>query len=837
MNNSLSTIQKLLKIGFIFFIIPCLDVYAGDIYNPAFLSDDPDAVTDLDYFKSGNVIPPGLYTVRLYLNDVYFDTIELNFIDNQGAVKPCIRKDLLEDLDINILSLKEESLTDDCLDLEKLIPGSGISFDIKNQSVSINVPQSSLNFKARGYIPPEHWDYGINAATVNYSFSGNNGFGEFDSNNYYLNLRSGLNLGAWRLRDYSTWSYGDNGATWSHINTYLQRDVVALKSRLLIGESFTNSDVFEPLNFRGISLESNDNMLPDSMRGFAPVVRGIAHGHAKVTVRQNSYVIYQTYVPAGPFEIRDLYPTSNSGDLQVSVEENDGGVNNYTVPYSAVPILQRDGNQKFNLSMGNTRGGHQQEKTRFLQTGMVFGLPYDFTLYGGTQFSEKYSSYAIGVGKNLGDFGALSADMTTSHSELPDGSKRRGYSTRFLYAKSLNSYGTNFQLLGYRYSTSGFYTLSDTLNKRMSGYASDKEDSVPESYFDLRYKKKDSMQINLSQQLGRGGSVFFTSNFQNYWDTTEKSRLLQIGYNGNIGDISYNFIYSYNKGTQGVGDDKMVSFGVSVPLRLFSSSTMETNNTYLSYNVSNSQNYTHHNVGMSGTLLDDNTLNYNVQQGYSNNGVGVSGGVSVGYQSRYGNGNVGYNYQKNNRQLDYNFSGGLLFHEGGVTLSQPINSNAVLVDVPDSPDIRIENSTGIYTDRKGYAVIPYATAYHKNRIALDTSSFNDRVDIEENVHFSVPTEGAITKVKFRPRIGNRVLFTLTKNGRPLPFGAIAADKKHKLSGIVDEEGVLYLSGVPHKGKLNVVWGKDIGKSCTADYSIPDDLQNERFVKLNLECHE
>lgn len=837
MNNSLSTIQKKLKLGFLFLIIPCLDVNAGDKYNPAFLSDNPDAVTDLDYFKSGNVIPPGLYTVKLYLNDVYYDTIELNFIDDQGTVKPCIHKELLEDLDINILSLKDDVLIDDCLDIEKLIPDSGISFNLKNQSVSINVPQSSLNFKARGYIPPEHWDNGINAATINYSFNGSNGFGEFNSNNYYLNLRGGLNLGAWRLRDYSTWSYGDNGSSWNHINTYLQRDVVALKSRLLIGESFTNSDIFEPLNFRGISLESNDSMLPDSMRGFAPVVRGIAHGHAKVTVRQNSYVIYQTYVPAGPFEIRDLFPTSNSGDLQVTVEENDGSETKYTVPYSAVPILQRDGNQKFNLSMGNTRGGYQQEQTRFLQTGMVFGLPYDFTLYGGTQFSEKYNSYAFGVGKNLGDFGALSADITTSQSELPDGNRRHGYSTRFLYAKSLNTYGTNFQLLGYRYSTSGFYTLSETLNKRMSGYNENKGDSLPESYFDLRYKKKDSMQVNLSQQMGDFGSVFFTSNFQNYWDTAEKSALLQVGYSGNIEDISYNFIYSYNKGTQGVGNDKMVSLGVSVPLRLFSSSTMETNNTYLSYNVSNSQNYTHHNVGMSGTLLNDNTLNYNVQQGYSNNGVGVSGGVSVGYQSRYGNGNVGYNYQKKNRQLDYNFSGGLLFHEGGLTLSQPINSNAVLVDVPDSPDIRIENSTGIYTDQNGYAVIPYATAYHKNRIALDTSSFNDRVDIEENVHFSVPTEGAITKVKFKPRIGNRVLFTLRKNGRQLPFGAIADDKEHKLSGIIDEDGVLYLSGVPHNGKLNVVWGKDSGKSCTADYHIPENLQNERFVRLSLECHE
>ncbi|MBW0671940.1 fimbria/pilus outer membrane usher protein, partial [Escherichia coli] len=36
-----------------------------------------------------------------------------------------------------------------------------------------------------------------------------------------------------------------------------------------------------------------------------------------------------------------------------------------------------------------------------------------------------------------------------------------GRDIRFLYAKSMNTFGTNFQLMGYRYSTQGFYTLDD----------------------------------------------------------------------------------------------------------------------------------------------------------------------------------------------------------------------------------------------------------------------------------------------------------------------------------------------------------------------------------------
>ncbi|XNM52685.1 fimbria/pilus outer membrane usher protein [Escherichia coli] len=53
-------------------------------------------------------------------------------------------------------------------------------------------------------------------------------------------------------------------------------------------------------------------MLPDSQSGFAPTVRGIAKWCSSNN-QQNGYVIYQTYMPPGPFEISDLNPTSSAG--------------------------------------------------------------------------------------------------------------------------------------------------------------------------------------------------------------------------------------------------------------------------------------------------------------------------------------------------------------------------------------------------------------------------------------------------------------------------------------------------------------------------------------------
>ncbi|SQI97309.1 fimbrial biogenesis outer membrane usher protein [Klebsiella oxytoca] len=51
-----------------------------------------------------------------------------------------------------------------------------------------------------------------------------------------------------------------------------------------MGDTFTTGDVFDSVQFRGIQLMSDDEMLPDSQRGFAPTIRGMAHSNAKVTI-------------------------------------------------------------------------------------------------------------------------------------------------------------------------------------------------------------------------------------------------------------------------------------------------------------------------------------------------------------------------------------------------------------------------------------------------------------------------------------------------------------------------------------------------------------------------
>ncbi|MGC6746749.1 fimbria/pilus outer membrane usher protein [Escherichia coli] len=132
---------------------------------------------------------------------------------------------------------------------------------------------------------------------------------------------------------------GYHSEQWNNIGTRVQRAIIPLKSELVMGDGNTGSDIFDGVGFRGVRLYSSDNMYPDSQQGFAPTVRGIARTAAQLTIRQKWFYYLSKLCFPGAFEITDLHPTSSNGDLDVTIDERDGNQQNYTIPYSTVPIF------------------------------------------------------------------------------------------------------------------------------------------------------------------------------------------------------------------------------------------------------------------------------------------------------------------------------------------------------------------------------------------------------------------------------------------------------------------------------------------------------------------
>ncbi len=839
------------------YLLPAGTAGAKPSFNAAFLSDDlsDTDVSDLSRFETGGYQPPGNYLVEVSVNGEFVSSSEITFTehknkDGEPVLFPCFSADTITGFGVTIA--KPEELTDQekqCFPFTQKIPGSEYHFDFQKQRLNVSFPQASLSGQARGYISPDKWESGIPALFVNYFASGNNN--SDNTSSYYVSLNSGFNLGVWQFRQSSAWNYNKNKSTsssqWRSLMNYVQRPIIALKSQLVIGDGNSDGNVFDSAGFRGVRMFSVDNMYPDSQQGYAPTVRGMAKTDAKVVIRQNGYVIYQVYVPPGPFIINDLNPATSSGDLQVTVEENDGSTQRYVVPYSTLPVLQREGRVKYDVMAGEFRSGNSNQNTpTFVQATLLAGLSRDVSVYTGTQLANKYKAILVGVGQNIGQFGAFSFDITHANSELADGSSHKGQSLRFLYAKSLNTTGTTFQLLGYRYSTKGFYTLNDVAYKQMSGYefAPDGEDGdnnkpIIINYHNLLYNKKGRFQVNLSQSFDNYGSLYLSGNQQSYWDKSGKDEWYQAGYSNSWNGMNYSISLSTTKALEIKDRDNMISMNISVPFSSFSSGNARSNsafnNAYATFSATNnSGGRKAYRAGINGTLLEDRNLSYTVSQGHISQ-QGYNGSAGLDYQGTYGDFGVSYNYDPDQNQLNYRASGALLVHENGITLGQSLNETTVLVKAPGAAGVSVENYTGVKTDWRGYALVPYASAYRNNRIALNPDSFSDNTEIKNNVQNVVPVSGAVVRASFDTSIGIRALITLTHNGKPIRFGSMVQETGSQINSIVADDGRVYLTGLPLSGKLLVQWGNTPADQCTAAYDFTRQELNGPFLRTALEC--
>ncbi|PNS10968.1 fimbrial assembly protein [Mixta theicola] len=808
-------------------------------FNPALLERHglENEAVDLSAFENSPLLP-GTYRVEIVVNNQPKETRDVTFrqqrtSDGTQELMPCLSVDSLAGYGVNVARYPALQQNDGCADLTQ-ISDAVARLDVNAQRLLLSIPQAALNYQARETVSPERWDNGINALLLNYRFSGAHNEAlvahRHNDDSQFLSLRPGINIGPWRVRNYSTWSHSrNNQGDWNNFYTYLQREIVPLQGQLTLGESTSPGDMYDSVNFRGVQLASDEDMLPDSLRGYAPVVRGIARSHAQVSVYQNGQIIYQTYVAPGAFAIADIYPTGGSGDLSVTINEADGSEQQLVVPFASVPVLQREGHIKYSLTGGEYRGydnGHDG-KLFFQATGII-GLPQAFTLYGGTQQAEKYRSLVAGVGKNLGQLGALSLDATLAHSRPAHLDSSQGHAWRLRYGKNFINTGTSVALAGYRYATSGFYSLNDVL------------DSYEHERLWQWDRRRQRAELTLTQNLWTGaGALTLSAINEDYWDDQHQTRSLNFGYNNSWSSISFSLNYSYNRNIikpawrdKSAREDQVLAFSLSIPL------SRSSGHTWANYQMTSARHgSTSHSAGLSGTALADNNLSWSLRQGYTNHNEGSGGSAEVDFRGGYGEADAGYAWDRHSRRLSYGLSGALVAHRDGITFSQPLGETVALVKAPGIADASVLNQTGVSTDFRGYTLVPYMRAYRVNEIMLDPLSLPDTVELQNSTQLVVPTRGAVVRADFSGRIGQRALITLVRrNGLPVPFGATVtlAGEVDNYSSIVGDNGEVWLSGLAEQVSLQVNWGSRSDSHCRADFTLPE-VKDDIVTQLQTTC--
>jgi len=780
-------------------------------FNSDFL-DDSGPNVDISRYARGNPVLPGVYRVDLLLNGTMLGRVDVVVKARTGERegRACVNRELLERVGVDFTKLKQGAAAalagNECLNIEDVLDDAKLRMDTGALALDFIVPQASLRRTARGYVSPELWDAGVTAGTVGYNFNTyrNTSLGQTTTSSY-LGLNLGFNAGGWNFRHNGSMSWRPSaGSRYQVQNTFVKRDLTDWKSQLTIGESNTSGEIFDTLPFTGVQVASDDRMLPDSLRGYAPVVRGTAETNARVTIRQNGVLIYDTPVSPGPFVIDDLYPSGYGGNLDVTVTELDGRVRTFSVPYAAVPQLLRPETTRFSATAGKLRSEQAIDNPYFAQGTVQRGLTNNLTVYGGGQLSEAYKSGLLGVAVGT-PFGAFSGDVTGAASDLGPVTKS-GTSLRLNYSKNFTEYGSNIGIAAYRFSTDGFYDLAAATSAR--GLVSQGRST------DQLWQARNRMSVTFSQTLGDTGGSFFVTGFaQNYWNRNTNDLQYQVGYGNRWRDWNYSLGINRVRNADGRMNTQYTA-SLSIPLGKERYSPRASVNLTRDSNSGSTFQST-----LSGLAGDEGQFGYSVSASHSSQS-GADGSINGQYRSPYTSVQASYGQGRNFSGASFGLSGSAVLHSGGVTLSSYSGDTIGLIEAPAAAGAKVGGYAGVVVDSRGYAVMPYLTPYRLNEVSIDPKGTSMDVELENTSQQVAPRAGAVVRLKYKTLSGRAMFITSAlPTGEALPFGAEVSDDEGGNVGVVAQGGRIFARLKEDSRGLQVNWGTN-GKTqtCRIDLS-------------------
>ncbi|WP_032695211.1 fimbria/pilus outer membrane usher protein [Raoultella planticola] len=785
---------------------------------------------DISRFSQAGYIMPGQYQMDVTVNGqgISPSAFLVTFLERpkqgEDEEKPlpqaCLTPEIVNRMGLTEASLEKITYWNDeqCADLS-LLPGVEIHPNTAEGILRINMPQAWLEYSDASWLPPSQWDEGIPGVLFDYNINGtvNKSYQAEQSQSFSYYGTVGANAGAWRLRgDYQGYlnhrsgSSGgtDNQFTWNRF--YMYRALPRWRANLTLGENYINSDIFSSWRYTGASLESDDRMLPPKLRGYAPQISGVADTNARVVISQQGRILYESTVPAGPFSIQDL-DSSVRGRLDVEVIEQDGRKQTFQVDTAYVPYLTRPGQIRYKLVSGRSRNDeHTMEGPFFISGEASWGIGNKWSLYGGGIFSEDYNALAAGLGRDLNEWGTVSADVTQSVARLEDETKQ-GKSWRLSYSKRFDDVNADITFAGYRFSERDYMSMDQYLNAR---YRNDFTGHEKEMYTVSFNKNFEDWNTSINLQYGhqtywdKQTSDYYTASVNKYFDAAglknvslglsatrskyqnndNDSVFLRLSVPWGSGTTSYSGSMSNDRYTNTVGYSDSLNDGLS---RYSLNAGVSHGSTLPSQTQMNG--FFSHSSSLANISANFST----VQNGYTSLGVSASGGATITAQ-------------------------GAALHAGGMN-----GGTRLLVDTDGVGGVPVDGGR-VYTNDRGIGVVTSVGSYYRNTTSVDLKKLPTDMEARRSVVESVLTEGAIGYRKFEVLKGSRLfaVLRLADNGYP-PFGASVKNAAGRELGMVADNGLSWLSGVTPGERLDVSW--DGKTQCVVN--IPERLDPDQQLLL------
>ncbi|MEK7944447.1 fimbria/pilus outer membrane usher protein [Pigmentiphaga sp. YJ18] len=784
-------------------------------FDSRFLMRKPGQQVDVGRFARGDGVVPGDYTVDVYVNGDWLGRRLVRFDGPGDQAVPCVDEELLDQMNLTdaARTAARNAGQGACTQLGSLIGDASHTFDLSILRLDLSVPQAALRRSVQGYVDPRSWDGGVTSATLAYDLNTYRTRGAIDSSSTYLGLQAGLNLGNWHLRQRSMLNWQSAGGyRYQNIATYLQRDLPDLRGQLTLGDAFTEGIMFDSIGFRGVRLASDDRMLPSSLRGYAPLIRGIAQSNARVEVSQNGNKLYETSVAPGPFEINDLYATGYGGELTVRVTEADGRVHSFAVPYASVAQLLRPGAMRYSVAVGQARDALFTGKDMLVQATVQRGFTNLLTGYAGAVAMRDYQSGLAGLALNT-RVGAFALDLTQARLDKAGVAGSSGSSARLSYSKFVPSTFTNLTLAAYRFSSSGFRSLRDALQARAPG-----EDGPRD--FLAAGRRRSELQLTLNQHLGeKWGDLYLSGSSRDYWDRGGRTTQFQAGYNNRMRLFGTSVAYTIAASRQRDGVTGRMSNQIYASMSLPLGRSPQAPMLSLA-STSGGPGGSMQQALLNGSALEDNSLSYGLSASRGQGGAMAGGNVQ--YRARAGTVSASLSRGSSYTQYAMGLRGAVVAHPGGVTLANDLGETVGIVEAKDAKGARVTNAPGVRVDGRGYAVIPYLTPYALNSVELDPKGLPLDVELSATRARIAPRANSVVMVRFATVAGRSAMVTVAlPDGSHPPFGASVRDASGAEVGLVGQGGRALVRGVADTGSLDIRWGEQPDARCRLDYRLPE----------------
>ncbi|MFV0345588.1 MAG: PefC/AfrB family outer membrane usher protein [Bacteroidales bacterium] len=746
-------------------------------------------------FRKTKEAPRGKYFVDVFYNSANIGRRELVISEaeeDNGVL--CLSEEWISNLGVNInLDYYSDfySQNNQCYEMGREV-STGVRFDFNTQSVRISIPQAyQLEDNDESL-----WDYGVSGGKLTYyaNFLKNS---QDDKSSVFSSFNGNVNVGEWVLTSNFSLSNGVGNDKFSTQDVVLSRAVSSIGGDVIVGKTNTVNELFPDFSFYGVSARSNLNMKPWEVRGYAPVVSGVAQSTSRITVSQDGNVVFSKVVPPGPYSINDINPSGN-GDLTVVVEDSSGNKKVSKQAVATLPTLLRSGSYNYNFAIG--RKSSVLDSPYFKNEPFIFGsLDYGFsfsTLSIASILHRNYQSFGVGITSNLGKYGAVFLSGNMARAKYVDNEDLLGKSFSIKYSKLVGD-ATDIQLLAYRYQDDDYVDFVDF-------------GSIVQP---LHRDKKERYEAMLSHRFD-GFYISSSAWFQTYRNTNSNDIGINLSANTSTSNgISLNINAAYNKVMEYKEPDYSLSVGISIPFNVGGVAHYGT--TGFGYSNGGSPSY---NVGVSAS---DEQLSYSVNTNMSADGKNVTANVGYGFDSVQTN--VTLAKGNEHSTLSGSASGSIVVtRPTGIVFTKELGDTVALIKIPNIKGVQFGNSGP--TNANGVTAL-YLSDYSRNDVSIDMENVPRDIELLHTSYRIVPTEKALIYREFGyENIQRYILRVLDKQGDAISAGGKVVTDDGYSAGFVANNGVVLMSLRSKPKRISIVEG---AKEATCNVDLTD-------VKVNLE---